>query len=246
MIRPLAALVVIVALAGPAFAQQWGTVKGQVVWGGPAAPARAPVKLMNCQAKGPVLEDELLVDAKTLGVKHVLVWLAPAGNNPLPIHNKLRAVPKEAVVIDQPCCLFEQRVVALRAGQTLVVKNSSKDAHSAMITGAPGINKAINTQIPPKGQIELKGDDALRAERRPMSIACSIHGWMRGKIGVFDHPYFAVTGEDGTFEIKDAPAGEVIIFILHERGWLQAGRNRNGQKVTIPVNGTLDLSKIKM
>jgi hypothetical protein len=68
---------------------------------------------------------------------------------------------------------------------------------------------------------------------------------MKGRIGVFDHPYFAVTGTDGKFEIKNVPAGEVIIKIKHER-WLHQGGTFAGQKVMVPAAGTLDLGKIKV
>ena len=103
--------------------------------------------------------------------------------------------------------------------------------------------------------MELGGKKALQAEERPVMLSCDIHPWMKGRIAVFDHPYFALTRDDGTFEIKDAPAGDYLIYIQHEMvGWLHAPREfdkdkgtggKAGQPITIPADGTLDLGKIE-
>jgi hypothetical protein len=56
-----------------------------------------------------------------------------------------------------------------------------------------------------------------QAERLPVQIGCDIHPWMRAWVVVVDHPYVAVTAEDGTFSIKDLPVGEHQFRIWHER-----------------------------
>ena len=233
-----------------AAAEEWGTIKGEVVWAGGAIPPRAKVDVTkdkdHCLAKGPLLSDELLIDATTNGIRDVIIWLASIDKKkPLAIHPDLKAIPKEAIEIDQPCCQFVPRAVALRAGQTLIIKNSASVPHAAQVGGDPAINAGFNTTIQAGSRIELSGEKALRAEERPLSLSCSLHTWMKGRIGVFDHPYFAVTGADGKFEIKNVPAGEVIIKIKHER-WLHQGGTSAGQKVTVPAAGTLDLGKIKV
>ncbi|MGH7804561.1 MAG: carboxypeptidase regulatory-like domain-containing protein, partial [Candidatus Binatia bacterium] len=50
-----------------------------------------------------------------------------------------------------------------------------------------------------------------------VAIKCDVHPWMRAYLGVLDHPYFALTGEDGAFELKDVPAGEYTVGVWHER-----------------------------
>ena len=57
----------------------------------------------------------------------------------------------------------------------------------------------------------------LVAERRPILVACDIHPWMKAYIMVFDHPFFAVTAEDGSFEIKGVPAGEQNLVVWQEK-----------------------------
>src|SRR5262249_47567601 len=150
-------------------------------------------------------------------IKDVIIWLEPVDKKqPLAIHPNLKAIPNKPIEIDQPCCHFEPRAVALRAGQPLIIKNSSPRAHSAKLSGRADINRAFNSTLQPGEKLELAGATALKAEPVPMTLGCAYHPWMGGRIGVFDHPYFAVTGPNGQFEIKDAPAGEIVIKILHD------------------------------
>jgi hypothetical protein len=50
-----------------------------------------------------------------------------------------------------------------------------------------------------------------------IEIKCDIHPWMRAYLGVFDHPYFALSGEDGRFALEDLPPGEYTVQVWHER-----------------------------
>lgn len=235
--------------ANVARADDWGTVKGKVIWAGGAVPAPVIINpnkdQAHCAKNGPINSDELVVDKKTLGVQNVMIWLAPIQGK-LPIHPTLKAVPKEKVVIDQPCCMFVPRITMLREGQILEVKNPAPVLHNARISGNPQINGTINLGIPPGQAIEK----TLKAEKKPLLLGCDVHGWMGGRIGVFDHPYFALTKADGTFEIKDAPAGNFRVFVQHEKiGWLhkQTGAKlSDGEDIKIPAGGTLDMGKIDL
>lgn len=245
----LIGLATFVAATETAVAQSWGDIKGQVIWAGGAAPARPPVKVdkdqAHCLAKGALTSDELIVDPKTLGVQNVMVWLMPMTGK-MPIHPALAAVPKEKVVIDQPCCLFVPRITMMREGQILEVKNPAPVLHNARISGNDQINGTVNLAIPPGQSI----DKTLKAEKKPMLLGCDVHGWMGGRIGVFNHPYFTLSQADGTFEIKNAPAGKYVIFLQHEKiGWLHK-MNRpklsDGEEITIPAGSVLDMGKIQM
>jgi hypothetical protein len=237
----------------PAVSQEYGSIKGRILWDNtksipPVADQKVTKEQEHCLANGPIKKDDLLIDPKTLGVKNVMIWLNDDANgnfNKAKIHPKLAAIPKDTIVIDQPRCAFVPRITMMRAGQKLEIKNSAPVAHNTRLTGDPKINGTINLTIPPKQEIVRDGDKALKAEKRPLLVNCDIHGWMGGRIGVFDHPYFALTKEDGSFEIKDVPAGKILIFMSHERGgWIHQPRGSKGQAITVPAGGVLDLGTI--
>ena len=159
------------------------------------------------------------------------------------IHPSLAKPAKPGVEIDQPCCRFIPHVVLARAGQTMLIKNSAPIPHNAKWTSRE--NGELNPLIPAGG--EFKIPDPLVAERFPISISCSIHGWMNAWVRVFDHPYFALTDDDGNFEIKNAPVlkGKLRLFIWQETGGIQGGTpGRFGQTIDVKP-GTVDLKEIK-
>lgn len=236
------------APAAAADAEGWGTIKGQVVWAGDKVPERAPLKVDKdqnaCLKNGPLLDDKLVVNPKNKGVRWAAVYLMNAGGfkKAIPVRPSLKDIKKKVVEIDQPCCLFEPHMLALREGQTLVVKNSAAIPHNVKVDPEPSINQLV----PPGGQVKLED---LKARALPLQIACNIHGWMTGKVFVLPHPYFAVTDENGNFEIKDAPAGDFRLVVWHEEvGWVAGdGKpSRNGKKITIKDNETTDLGKIPL
>src|SRR5437867_2347257 len=81
----------------------------------------------------------------------------------------------------------------------------------------------------------------LKAQKLPLPLECNIHGWMRGRLLVVNHPYFAITDEDGNFEIKDAPVGKYKIMIYHETiGYRLGAKGKNGEEYDLKP-GVTDL-----
>lgn len=195
-----------------------------------------------------------IVDPKTKAVANVMVWVKAPANTYLEIHPKLK-VRKEKIVIDQPHCAFLPRVSAynpeyfdgkdmVKTGQELIIKNSAIAGHNVRAIGHPKYNEGFNRNLPPGTELNVTKDPklALVAQPLPISVQCDIHTWMAGKLFVFDHPYYALTKADGTFEIKDIPAGaQVSIMAWHEGvGWALTNK---GTPITIE-NGkahTLDI-----
>src|SRR5205085_544793 len=143
----------------------------------------------------------LIIDPKSKGVKNVWVYLKPASGDdfaPGDINPALSKPQPKEHVIDQPCCQFVPRIIAARSGDTLLVKNSAPVPHNIHMT-ADSDAFTFNVTVPPGGQHNPKG--ALAAQKGPILFNCDIHPWMMGRIMVFDHPYFAVTDENGHFEI---------------------------------------------
>lgn len=248
----LAALTVATLLFAPAdvLAQSWGTVKGQVVWAGGAVPelekANVDKDQAHCLSKGPILKNNLIVNKSNKGVRYVLVWLADAANPKstawkAPIHPSLKAL-KPTVEIDQPCCMFEPRVLGIREGQALLVKNTAPVAHNFSITSiGDGPN---GNWLTPSGSkpLEVSG---FKAKLLPTVYSCSIHSWMKGFVGVFSHPYFAVTDEDGNFELKNVPAGKHRLMAWQEEaGWVIVNpmlRTDRGKIIEVKAGGTTEV-----
>jgi plastocyanin len=232
----------------------WGTIKGQVAWDGPDVPKRKQIEEVNknqdkteCLKNGPLLDDSLVVNPKNKGVRWCLVYLMSEKgfNKDIPIHPKLKEIKNKTVEIDQPCCKFEPHFVVMREGQTLLFKNPAAFPHNVNLQG--GVKgPSINPLIPPGGKEEVKN---IVARYIPMEVRCNIHGWMSARIAVLKNPYFAVTDEDGNFEIKDAPAGDFRLVVWHEKtGWVvgDGTPSKNGKKITIKNGETTDLGKIAM
>jgi hypothetical protein len=88
-----------------------------------------------------------------------------------------------------------------------------------------------NVNVPANGQWTMP--KPLVMEKPPIQYKCTIHGWMTGYVRVFDHPYYAVTDDDGRFEIKNAPVGKYRIVYWHETGLRGGAKGRFGEKVEV-------------
>ncbi|HKI34395.1 MAG TPA: hypothetical protein VKA46_21250 [Gemmataceae bacterium] len=236
------AALAVVVFAGSAAADDWGTVKGRVTWGGKSAYKPEKIEVTkdqeHCLGKGDLFREEFVV-GKNGGVKDVFVWLQDASDPTakLPIHPSLKKPKTKEVVMDQPCCKFVPHAIALREGQVLIGKNSSPIAHNMHWLGGDD-NPGDNKLIPAGGQIEI----TLNASRSPVEVKCDIHGWMKGWVRVFNHPYFALTDADGKFEIKNAPAGKYNIVMWQEGvGWVNGGKK--GQPIEIPADKTVEVDE---
>ncbi len=149
-------------------------------------------------------------------------------------------VAKTPVVhIDQKNCEFVSFATALLDTQSLLFKSSDPVNHNVHIS--PFTNPPFNVILAPNGSITK----SLVAERRPISLVCDIHPWMKGWIMVFDHPFFAVTAADGSFEIKGVPIGDQNVVVWQAKvGYVNEGLAK-GMKVSIKPEGT-DLGEIKL
>jgi len=116
------------------------------------------------------------------------------------------------VVLDQAGCLYRPRVIGLQLGQTLVIRNGDAFLHN--VHGLPKFSSSFNLTTP------ARGTEARRTFEEPevmVPIRCDVHPWMRAYVGVLPHPYFAVSGADGSFELKNVPAGPYTLEVWHER-----------------------------
>jgi len=121
-------------------------------------------------------------------------------------------VPPAEVVLDQKGCRYIPHVMGMMAGQKLKVTNSDQTAHN--VHPSPKSNKEWN-QSQPAGAPPII-QTFTRAEV-VVPVKCNQHPWMKSNIGVLKHPLFAVSGENGAFEIKGVPPGTYIVATWHEK-----------------------------
>ncbi|AMV37316.1 hypothetical protein [Planctomyces sp. SH-PL62] len=231
----------------PAAADEPGTIKGRVVWAGSTVPTpkvlvekgKATKDLEVCGVDGPIVSQELQIDPETKGVAGALVYLVkPTGSNPAAVEALMKAHPK--AVLDQKNCEFIPYIQGIYKDQPLVIKSSDPVNHNVRYNGFS--NASMNQMLGVGGSMEVK----LEAERRPLMVACDIHPWMKAYIAVFDHPYFAVTGEDGSFELKGVPAGAQNLVVWQEKaGWINEGKAK-GAPVTVKAGAATDVGEIKL
>jgi plastocyanin len=228
---------------------QWVTLKGRVAYDG-EPPAMAELNITadqaHCLEKGKLLNETWIVNKSNKGVKNAFVWLASdtatSSGKDLPVHPSLKEIAKPQVEITQPRCGFVPHALGIREGQNVVVKNDSPVTHNVRWEGSPIKNPAGNVTIVSGKETTIS---KLKADRFPVTVSCSIHPWMKGYVRVFDHPYYAVTDENGNFEIKLAPVGKYRLFVWHEGcGWKGGAAGRSGDEITIKAGDTQDLGNL--
>mgnify|MGYP001069487773 CR=1 FL=1 len=249
LVKALALAAATVGLAaGPVAADDFGTIKGRVVWGGAAAPeAKVAVEKDKitkdaevCGIHGAIVSEDLVVDPATKGVANALVYLVkPSGQNPDALKALLKAEP--SVELDQKDCVFIPHLLAMNQEQSLLIKSSDPVGHNVRYNSFGGAS--MNQMLGPNGTMEpIK----LEAERLPFQVNCDIHPWMVAHVAVFDHPYFAVTDKDGSFEIKGVPAGAQHLVVWQEKvGYVNEGKGK-GMATDVKAGADTDLGEIKL
>jgi len=246
-VRFFAFVLALLAVSAASADDKWVSVKGQVVY--PAAlpiPKREALNVTqdkdHCLSKGDILDETVIVNPKNRGIKNVVVWLRPDDATNAKAKFKPEQIdPADAkrkpaeVVIDQPCCMFVNRITIARPDDTLIVKNSAPVPHNFFWNSEN--NGSFNVTIPKMDQWKLPAP--IVAESPPIQYKCTIHGWMTGYVRVFEHPYYAITDEDGKFEIKNAPVGKFRVVYWHENTGFKGGaKGRFGEVIAIATPTT--------
>src|SRR5262245_62067420 len=121
-------------------------------------------------------------------------------------------IPKTPVTIDQRSCFYSPRVVGLRVGQILEIRNDDNLLHN--VHSVSNHDNQFNVGQAKAGVVD---SFKMKNEEVMMRLGCDVHSWMTAYVGVVTNPYFAVSDAAGTFEIKNVPAGTYTIDAWHER-----------------------------
>lgn len=122
------------------------------------------------------------------------------------------APPAEPVVLDQKGCRYVPHVLGLMVGQPLKVLNNDDAQHN--VHPMPQHNDEWNESQMPRGQPLIK---TFQHPEMMLPVQCNQHQWMKMYVNVMENPYFAVSGEDGSFHIKDLPPGGYTLAAIHEK-----------------------------
>ena len=183
-----------------------GTISGMANFGG-MVPTMAAIDMSaeeDCAAgygaEGPMAQNVLVSDG---GLANVFVYLS-GGVSAAPASSG-------AAMLDQVNCRYTPHVLGVQSGQDIEITNSDNLLHN--INATPTENRGFNISQPRAG---ITSTQRFAVSEVMVPVRCDVHGWMQAYIGVVDHPYFAVTGADGSYSIANVPAGDYTMTAWHE------------------------------
>ncbi len=205
MLRKLMIIVIITSIfASSIFA---GSLTGRVNFEG-KGPKQKTLKMdadpvCGASHKTPVYRESFVLSEDGY-LKNVIVFL-----NNVKYDGK---APTTQAVIDQKGCIYSPHVQGIMAGQELLIKNSDATLHN--IHGLPKINSEFNFAMP-----KVVKEKAIKIDKveNYIKIKCDVHPWMTSYVSVFDHPFFSVTDDTGSFKIENIPPGEYEVIAWQEK-----------------------------
>lgn len=171
------------------------------------------------QHSAPVLVQDVVTDGKG-DLEDVVVFVAEG------LGDQKFDPPPQTVSFDQKGCMYTPHVLALQAGQPLEIVNNDPTSHN--IHPMPANNREWNRAELPGAKVE----ETFARQEIAIPIKCNVHPWMHGYVAVFKHPFFAVTGKNGSFDLKNLPPGTYTLQAWHEK------LGTISQKVTVAANQT--------
>ena len=186
------------------------TLSGKVAYSGAPHVAKIIDMSANPQCEHthknhPLTADDIVVNANGT-LRNVFVWVKTG----VPAQNW--AVPSAPVAIDQQSCMYRPHVIGVMVGQNIRISNDDPVNHN--IHPIPMANEEWNDTQSAGEAPKLR---SFSRQEVMVPVKCNVHPWMRAYVGVVAHPFFAVTGDDGSFTIKGLPPGTYTIQSWHEK-----------------------------
>lgn len=207
---PAAALLIGLTLACPA-----ADIVGKVTLKG-TPPAEKPLPISKSDPTcGKVVRPDATTRFYVVGEGGALADVVVHLSKGLP-PGKTYPVPDTPVVIDQKGCEFIPYIAAAMAKQKVHIKNSDPFLHNVNHSPTPDVQKR------PQNVAQLANGPIIerafeKTDELLVRFKCDVHPWMFAYVAIFDHPYFAVTGNDGTFKITNVPPGTYTVEVYHRK-----------------------------
>jgi len=197
-------------------------VTGSVVFTGDT-PKRRKLDMGSdpkCEGMGDGGLDESAIVGPSGELANVFVWVRKG------LEGWKFATPTEPVHVAQQGCTYTPHVLGVQVGQPLEIGNADPVSHNVHSFGKknPGFNQ---TQAPGSAGLTK----VFNRSEVLLPLKCDIHGWMSTFVGVVENPFFAVSAEDGSFDLGQLPPGTYQISARHEIFGLQK------QDITITADG---------
>jgi plastocyanin len=193
-------------VANPVDPATAGAVAGKVTFMGTAPPSEtismsSDPRCMNAGAK-----TETVMVSGDGSLQNVFVYVKDGlGTLKFP-------VPTAPLVLDQKGCQYRPHVFGVQAGQPIEILNSDATLHN--IHAWPQVNQEFNLGQALQG---MKDTHVFTTPEVMVPFRCDVHRWMNSFVGVVAHPFFAVTGADGAFQLKGLPPGTYTLEAWHEK-----------------------------
>ena len=212
------------AVTNPVDPATAGNVTGHVTLQGTPPPSQ-PIKTKsdpNCKAP---LMTQFYVVGDGGALANVFVYVKDG------LGNRVFPVPTTPVLLAQMDCTYQPHVFGIQVGQTLDIVSNDPTLHN--IHAIPTANQEFNFG---QGIPGVKTEHVFSVKEVMVPFKCDVHNWMNAYVGVVDHPFYAVSGTDGSFSLKGLPPGTYTIEAVHEK------LGRQTQTVTIGEKETKDVA----
>jgi len=222
------------APAAPAFDPSTaGNVMGTITLEG-MAPAAEQIRMNSdpaCVAEaGDSAPTEYYVVGASGGLGNVFVYVKEG------LEGQTFPAASGSIELSQDGCRYIPHVFGIQVGQTLSIVNNDATLHN--IHATPAANDEFNTGQPIEGMVYERMFDSPEVM---VPFQCDVHGWMNAYVGVLDHPFFGVTGDDGSFDLSGLPPGDYVVEAWHEELGTQTQNVTVGEGATAELNFTFSV-----
>ncbi len=182
-----------------------GTIDGIITLSG-TPPAGAMIKVTKNQDYcGASIPDPAYTVGAGGGLENVIVYLKDI--------TKGKAAPSDPLALVNDHCMFSPRAQGAMVGESVKISSNDPVLHNTHPQNAETNATIYNIALPFKGFSVTK---PLPGSPGLIKVKCDAHEWMHAWIMELEHPYYATTGADGHFTIKDVPPGTYTLVAWHE------------------------------